>query len=67
MLWGGGGGGGGDNMIKCLGGEGQHAFGEGCRGRDIDMLWGRRAFGYQHPFGVGEAYFSSASVQTFRY
>ena len=29
----GGGGGGGDNMIKCLGGEGQHAFGGGLQGK----------------------------------
>ena len=47
MSWGGGGGGGegfnmpwkrgtcfgGDNMIKCLGGEGQHAFGGGLQGK----------------------------------
>ena len=28
-----GGGGGGDNMIKCLGGEGQHAFGGELQGK----------------------------------
>ena len=57
-----------EGRINISGGEGfnmplggvLYMLGRGEGGGNIDMLWGRRAFGYQHPFRVSGAYFSSA-------